>query len=82
MTVTEPAQLVLAGREAVALAERDVRGGVLVEQGVEEDGLQLADPAVAVDERNLAQARRALVARRIAAQDVRALLGVESRTPA
>ena len=51
---------------------------VLVEQRVEEDRLELADAAVAVDERDLAQADGALVARGVAAQDVGALVGVDA----
>ena len=40
--------------------------------------LERADAPVAVDERDLAQARRALVARGVAAQDVGALVGVDA----
>ena len=43
-------------RELEALTERDVAGGVLVEQRVVEDRAELADSALAVDERNLAEA--------------------------
>src|SRR5688572_24012437 len=40
----------------VAAAERDVRGRVLVDQGVVEDALKRPDAAFAVDERDLAEA--------------------------
>ena len=53
----------VADQEREALAERDVAGGVLVEQRVVEDGVERADAALAVDERDLAEAGRALVAR-------------------
>ena len=40
---------------AYAFAEREVAGRVLVEQRVEEGDARLADPALAVDERDLAE---------------------------
>ena len=48
----------LADHEREALAERDVAGRVLVEQRVVEDRAERADPALGVDERDLAEARR------------------------
>jgi hypothetical protein len=47
-----------AQQEREALAERDVAGGVLVQQRVVEDGLELTDAALAVDQRDLADPRR------------------------
>ena len=52
-------------------------GGVLVEQGVEEHRLQRADPAGAVDERELAEARGAVVLRARRAQRLGVLVGVD-----
>ena len=49
----------LVGREeGEGAAERDVRGGVLVDQGVVEDGVEGADAALAVDQGDLAEALR------------------------
>src|SRR4051794_15859367 len=61
------AVLVGADREGVVRAERHVRGGVLVEERVVEDGAERADPARAVDERDLAEpaAARVLVGERV-----------------
>ncbi len=49
---------------AIAVAERDVADRVLVEQRVEKRRSQLADTALPVDERDLAEPCRALVERR------------------
>ena len=49
--------VLLAGRELVGRAERDVRGRVLVDQRVVEDRVERADAALAVDERDLAEPR-------------------------
>src|SRR5437763_786267 len=47
--------ILLADGELEPLAERDVAGCVLVEQGVEEHGVEGADSALAVDQRHLPQ---------------------------
>ena len=64
-------------RERVRVAERDVAGGVLVEQRVVEDRLERADPALAVDERELAEPRGAVVLRERRPEGVGALVGVD-----
>ena len=46
----------LVDGEREAVAERDVAGGVLVEQRVVEDRAERPDPALPVDERELAEA--------------------------
>ena len=53
--------LLVVGRVGVRRAERDVARRVLVEERVEEDRVERTDPALAVDERELAEARGALV---------------------
>ena len=45
----------VADRGRVCVPEREVAGGVLVEQRVEERDARLADPPLAVDERELAE---------------------------
>ena len=80
-----PGALALLGRERAARwdrlrdrrAERDVRGGVLVEERVVEDEAGLSDPRAAVDERDLAEPRGAVVARDVRADQVLALVGVD-----
>ena len=47
--------VLVADRDRVGVAEREVARGVLVEQRVEEDRAGLADPSFAVDERELAE---------------------------
>ena len=42
-------------REGVGVAERNVAGGVLVEERLVEDRAERADPALLVDERDLAE---------------------------
>jgi hypothetical protein len=64
-------------RVAVTVPERDVRRGVLVDQRVEEDRLERADAALAVDERDLAQPSRAVVGRGGRAKCVGALFRVD-----
>ena len=59
--LVDPVEILLADRDRVGVAEREVAGGVLVEERVLEDGLEAADPPFAVDERELAQAGSALV---------------------
>ena len=73
-----------SAQNAYAVAERDVGGGVLVQQRVVEDGVERADAALAVDERDLAEAGRALVAARSRARRASApWLGVDlHRAPA
>ena len=58
-----PLEILLADGEREAMAERNVAGGVLVEQRVVEDGAKRADPTLAVDQRELAEQRGALVER-------------------
>ena len=65
-------------REAVA--ERDVAGGVLVEERVEEDRLQRPDPPAPVDERELAEPRCPLVLRDGRPQGLRVLVGFDPVT--
>ena len=62
----------------VGLPDRDVAGGVLVDQRVVEHGLERADAALAVDERDLAQPRGAVVVLAQAAQHLGTLLGIEA----
>ena len=59
----------------VAVAERDVADGVLVEQRLEERRAQPADTALTVDERYLTEPRRAVVEGGTAAHDLFALVG-------
>ena len=68
---------VVLDAEVVAAPERDVARGVLVEERVEEDRLERADPPLAVDERELAEPGGAVVLRRERAQRLRAAVGVE-----
>ena len=63
--------------EGEAVAERDVRRRVLVEQRVVEDGAERPDAALAVDERELAEPGGALVERREAAERAAVLVGVD-----
>ena len=67
----------VADRRRVGVAEREVAGGVLVEQRVEVGDPRFADASLAVDERELAEPRRALVLRAARAQRVGARLGVD-----
>jgi hypothetical protein len=53
--VVDAVVVLLARGERVRLPDGDVAGGVLVEQRVEEDGVERADAALAVDERDLAE---------------------------
>ena len=55
--------IVVVEHEREPLAEGDVARRVLVQQRVVEDRPELADPALAVDQRDLAEARGALVGR-------------------
>src|SRR5205823_1046945 len=66
--VVDTACRLLRARAAEACAERDVRGGVLVEERVEIRASALSDPRCRVDERDLAEPPS--VARRVAV-DVR-----------
>ena len=69
--------------QPVGRAERDVARGVLVEQRVEERRPGGPDAPLAVDERDLAEARGALVLAGVAAQHVGVLAGVDAhRAPA
>src|SRR5215203_2850260 len=74
--------LARAGQEREALPERDVARGVLVEQRVVEDGAELADAALAVDERDLAEASGALVAGDDRAHHVLRRVGDDADGPA
>ena len=58
----------------IAVAERDVTDGVLVEEGVEERRAQPPDPALAVHERDLPELRSAVVESGAAAKDLAALV--------
>src|SRR5829696_186161 len=64
-------------QEREPLADGDVAGRVLVEQRVVEDGAELADAALVVDERDLAEPGRALVALDDGAHDVLRRVGVD-----
>ena len=64
-------------RERVRVAEGDVAGRVLVEQRLVEDGAERADPPLLVDERDLAEPRRTVVARGGRPERVGALVGVD-----
>ena len=61
LAVVDARDVLVADGEREAAAERDVAGGVLVEQRVVEDGAERADAALAVDERDLAEAGGAVV---------------------
>ena len=50
--------IVGADGQLVGVAERDVAGGVLVEQRVVESRPERADPALAIDERELSEPGR------------------------
>src|SRR4051794_6237426 len=63
--------------ELEAVPERDVRGRVLVEERVVEHGVERPDPPLAVDERELAEPRRALVELHLRAQRLAVLVGVD-----
>ena len=63
--------------EREAAPERDVAGSVLVEQRVVEDRPERADAALAVDQRELAETKRALVGREARAQRFGVLVGVD-----
>ena len=54
---------------------------VLVEEPVEVDDPGLPDPRLAVDERDLAEVRRPVVGRQLAAHDVGAGLGLDVDDP-
>ena len=64
-------------RDRIGVPEGEVARGVLVEQRVEEDRAGLADPTLAIDERELAEARRALVLGASRAHRVGSLVGVD-----
>ncbi len=74
-----------AGGAAVAEAEAegDVRGGVLVEQRREVRPAGRADARGAVDERELAEARRAAVAREVAGEElaIALVVGLDAHQP-
>src|SRR4029077_9960056 len=57
-------------REAEPAAVRDVAGGILVEERVEEGHARLADARRSVDERNLAEPARAVIAVELRLDDV------------
>ena len=59
----------------IAVAERDVTDGVLVEERVEERRAQPPDTALAIDERDLAEPRGTVVESSAAAKDLTALVG-------
>ena len=63
--------------ELVGVPERDVARGVLVEERLVEDGVERADPALAVDERELAEPGGAVVLRRQRAQGIATAVGVD-----
>src|SRR5438105_10114075 len=63
--------------EREPLAERDVAGRILVQQGVVEDRAELADPALAVDQRHLSEPGCAAVALRKPAEGLAALVGID-----
>ena len=71
----------LFDEEREAVAERDVAGGVLVEQRVVEDGAERPDPPLAVDERELAEPERAVVDRQLRAQRLDVLVRVDLAPP-
>ena len=73
----EAVALLLGGRERIRGAERDVARGVLVEQGVVEHGAELPDPALAIDERELAEPGRALVQLDLGTQGLGPFVGVD-----
>src|SRR5919204_818648 len=77
LAAVDAVAILVADRGCVGVAERDVAGGVLVEERVREDGVELADPALAVDERDLAEPSSALVDSGPAAQRIRVLVGVD-----
>src|SRR5262249_41700126 len=79
----QPMPVLLACRKGVRVAEGDVTRGVLVEQRVVEDRAERPDPALAVDERELAEPSRALVRRRTRPQrlDVLVRVDLERATP-
>ena len=72
---TAPARSGRAWR--IAVAERDVGRGVLVEERVVEDEPGLADARGPVDERDLAEPRRAVVGRDVRPDQLLALVGVD-----
>src|SRR5205085_12135493 len=57
--------------------EGEVAGGVLVDERRQEDRVEPADPSLAVDERDLAEPRRALVDGRPSAQRLGVRLRVD-----
>jgi len=57
----------IADGAGIGISEREVARRVLVEQRGEEGAAELADAALAVDERDLAESRGALVGRAAAA---------------
>src|SRR3954470_19351531 len=71
-----PLELVL-DLVAEAVAERDVAGRILVEEGVEEDRSQRTDPPAPVDERELSEVRRALVLGHGCPQRLGILVGID-----
>ncbi len=74
--------VLVADPDGVAVPERDVARGVLVEERVEEDASRLPDASRAVDERDLAEARRTVVDRRSRPEHLGVLLGVDLDRPA
>src|SRR5262249_60858533 len=72
LALIDPRQIRRVGdRMRVGIAEREMARGVLVEQDVEEGPAQPADAAFPIDERNLAEARGAVVRRAALAQSLR-----------
>ena len=63
--------------QLVGVPERDVARGVLVEERLVEDRVERADPALAVDERELAEPGSAVVLRRQRTERVAAAIGVD-----
>ena len=58
--------------EPIGVTERDVAGGVLIEQRVAEHRPELADPALAIDQGDFSQERGALVAPGVICRNVSA----------
>ena len=71
------AYVLVFDEERKTAAECDVAGGVLVEQRVEEHGAEWPDPALTVDERELAEPQRAFVDRELRAQRLDVLVRVD-----
>src|SRR5262249_60775983 len=76
-TLVDAVDLARVDQEGEARAERDVARRVLVEQRVVEDGAERADPALAVDERELAETTAGVVHREAGAESLDVLVRVD-----